>query len=98
MGTPLTVVGGSARRGAAAFSFSQRSRAAVSETVAMRSDPPSFVETSIQFARVKFPASAGGGEAPLAHGGAARSRPRPVQFAPLGWEATGALVPPAVGP
>ena len=32
MGTPLTVVGGCSRGGAAAFSLSQRSRAAVSVT------------------------------------------------------------------
>src|SRR5262245_33598720 len=35
MGTPLTVVGGCGRKGAAAFSFSQRSAAAVSVTMAM---------------------------------------------------------------
>src|SRR5688572_4173441 len=35
MGTLLTVVGGCSRSGAAAFSFSQRSAAAVSVTVAM---------------------------------------------------------------
>ncbi len=35
MGTLLTVVGGCSRGGAAAFSFSQRSRAAVSVTVAI---------------------------------------------------------------
>ncbi len=37
MGTLLTVVGGCSRGGAAAFSFSQRSWAAVSVTVAMAS-------------------------------------------------------------
>src|SRR5947207_10499270 len=35
VGTPLTVVGGCSRRGAARFSLSQRSLAAVSVTVAM---------------------------------------------------------------
>ena len=40
MGTLLTVVGGCLRAGAAAASFSQRSRAAVSVTVAMIRWPP----------------------------------------------------------
>ena len=56
MGTLLTVVGGCSRSGAAAISFSQRSWAAVSVTVAMITSTPIQIRESF---RVNFLGSIG---------------------------------------